>query len=957
MIREMIAKAGRVPNRRGAAGPPIGPAFAGLGRFGALGRYGSDVGQAQEQYLHNQGYVYSIIRTIAHRIIGQPIYHARKVTDDDGKKGVNKNYVPGFLKSSSHQLRNFTASPILSVFAQPNDIMVGDTLMFNTIASLELTGKTFWWMRWSMGRQPEIWPLPSHWVTPVHTPNLFAKWVVEPGGGAQKFELPASDVVYFYYPDPSDPLSALAPLTALAKTVMADESLEESQRRTFLNSMAPGLAITIGQAAEDSPTGRETSPVLTRAQRRALKTILKDEYRGVVNNGEPMILDGFIKGVEPIFPSAREMDYLQSGQATKGRLAQGWGVNPISMGEVENANRASSAVADDHLINNVVNPRISMLSQVMSRKLPPFFSRRSDEVVYIQPAASKDIDYELNRDTAMFDRGAKSINEWREGHGMPPLENGDRAYVPQGPDADGGGWENVNVDRDTGKPSGSKGVRRQSRTWVSVKVRDQEGHEHGDDGKFSGNGGGGSGGKKPSPHGSVDDSDKEHAAKAKAFMSKIKEHGKKAAKVAKGLAVRAHQLSIEISWHVMTKNLADDICETSHDYSKIINAKGTNDWLTTHLGVSGGFAAKVSSLVLSYGLTKLKQHISKKRREREEEGKDYELWLKDAGDDDADEIKVNAVFKIVTAFAEEMGCPKDDLPSKADVRKFVKSREEDSEEEEDEDSDDNGPPKKSIAAGWGVKATASHFRRMVNTHRKEIADVLTGTLQALGAQAVSEIRKYRGHDAANAVEHAIDAHHWVKSLQSAVEGVLTEAVKSGAASEYAVNHTAKEARLMVKAGLPGRLLRAVKSVVGKLLDGKTWGRMVRAIADQTKRAVGRAIKGGEDAGDAAAGVLSEPAAVGLNADKAADVEAAAAVNGGRDAAYKNLLSTGKVYARKWVTCRDSRVRDEHRRAHNQIARGEAPFVVGGEECMYPGDPSLSAKNRCRCRCVSISIGG
>ena len=99
------------------------------------------------------------------------------------------------------------------------------------------------------------------------------------------------------------------------------------------------------------------------------------------------------------------------------------------------------------------------------------------------------------------------------------------------------------------------------------------------------------------------------------------------------------------------------------------------------------------------------------------------------------------------------------------------------------------------------------------------------------------------------------------------------------------------------------------------------------------------------------------AAVGMAADKAADVEAAAAVNGGRDAAYKSLLQTGKVVARKWMTCRDARVRDEHRRAHNQVAWGDAPFVVGGEECAYPGDPSLSAKNRCRCRCVSVSIGG
>lgn len=1252
------------PRPRRAAGPPVGPPFSGLGKFGAFGRYGHDAGLNQEQYLHNCGYVYSIIRTIANRIIGQPVVHARKLPA--GKRpgkafSVNRDFVPDCLKNEAHQLRTFTESPILAAFRDPNPIMVRYTVMFNTVASLELTGKAFWWLRWGPGRKPEIWPLPSHWVTPVHTPTLFSSWIVEPGGGAQRFSLPGTDVCYFYYPDPGDPLNAYAPLTALAKTVMADESLEEAQRRTFINSMSPGLAFTIGQAAEDSPTGRETSPVLTRPQRRALKTILKDEYKGVVNSGEPMLLDGFIKDVKPIFATPKEMDYLNSGTATKGRLAQGWGVNPISMGEVEGANRASSAVADDHLLNNVVNPRISMLSEIMTCWLPRFFSGRRDEVVYLQPAASKDIDWELSRDTQMFDRGAKSINEWRDTHGMPPVKKGNRAFVAaaasgsggagEGEDGaaggssgegDSGGWVDVEIEdnKPTGGPSGGskdqdaaelvlfaaeylrkvrddeghnhdadgrfgsggsgggsdggsnkpqpadhgepaslpdkadadavKSVRdhtdKAAKNWTSsekgalsdyttdisidlnadlragkeitdrdmkdivkgvdsifaktptlsepvstfrgvrfdspeevksflegmnklrdsgelqehkaytstsldpgvaksflrdkpgiiihcdahhgigvegqvsggdaanekeflmprggkfkvlsvhpadgdkpavVRMRqvvddksksakpwagpplsarqfvlknwrklvDDSGHEHGSDGRFGhGSGGGGSSGDtkpKPKPHGTVDDSDKEHAERAVGFMAKIKEAGKKAVAVAKKVGESAKVLAYQATWHAISTKAAEEICDTSHDYSKIINAKGVS-WLEQHLGIGGNFAAVVASHVLSYGLTKLKQHLAKRRRAKEEDGKLFDwLFVKgdedDSNDDDEEELtpdeKAKAVWQIVTKFAADMGCPDDDLPSVADVRKYMEDRDDDeADDDSEEDDEDEGDksfslPAKSIAAGWGVKATAKHFRDMVDVHRRELASTLSGVLSGLGAQAVAEIRKHRGDDASHAVDHAIDAAKWEEAVKDAVEDVLTAAARSGASGEWVVNHKGGEARRLIKAGLPGRLMRAVGGLVSHLLAGKTWGRMVRGIVDATKKAVGRAVRKGDDPGDAAAGVLTEPLTVGAASARAADVEASAAVNGGRHAAFQQLMESGKVFARRWMTCRDARVRDTHRRAHNQVARGDAPFIVGGEECSYPGDPVLSASQRCRCRCVAISITG
>ena len=158
MIKSVGAEA---LSRRAPAGPPIGAPFAGLGRYGGIGRFGNDAGLAQEQYLHNAGYVYSLIRTIANRIIGQPVVHARKLphgTRPDKGNRVFKQHVPECFKGDAQQLHTFTDSPVLRAFRNPNPIMVRYTVMFNTVASLELTGKAFWWLRWSAGNKPEIWP-------------------------------------------------------------------------------------------------------------------------------------------------------------------------------------------------------------------------------------------------------------------------------------------------------------------------------------------------------------------------------------------------------------------------------------------------------------------------------------------------------------------------------------------------------------------------------------------------------------------------------------------------------------------------------------------------------------------------------------------------------------------------------------------------------------------------------
>ena len=93
-----------------------------------------------------------------------------------------------------------------------------------------------------------------------------------------------------------------------------------------------------------------------------------------------------------------------------------------------------------------------------------------------------------------------------------------------------------------------------------------------------------------------------------------------------------------------------------------------------------------------------------------------------------------------------------------------------------------------------------------------------------------------------------------------------------------------------------------------------------------------------------------------SAVRAARTAVTEAENAGRQAAADELEKKGVIIRKRWVATNDSRTRDEHLEADGQIVENNKPFVVGGEELMFPGDKSLGASgwNLYNCRCTRVS---
>jgi HK97 family phage portal protein len=86
-------------------------------------------------------------------------------------------------------------------------------------------------------------------------------------------------------------------------------------------------------------------------------------------------------------------------------------------------------------------------------------------------------------------------------------------------------------------------------------------------------------------------------------------------------------------------------------------------------------------------------------------------------------------------------------------------------------------------------------------------------------------------------------------------------------------------------------------------------------------------------------------------ERIARTESAGSMNFGSTATYK---SAG-VEKKEWLAVQDDRTRDAHAEADGQVVGIDEPFVVDGEELMYPGDPSGSAENVINERCTILPV--
>lgn len=74
---------------------------------------------------------------------------------------------------------------------------------------------------------------------------------------------------------------------------------------------------------------------------------------------------------------------------------------------------------------------------------------------------------------------------------------------------------------------------------------------------------------------------------------------------------------------------------------------------------------------------------------------------------------------------------------------------------------------------------------------------------------------------------------------------------------------------------------------------------------------------------------------------------------GQRGEFEAYSAAGVKVKKEWGSTEDGRTRPDHAAADGQLVEMDEPFIVGGEELRFPGDPQGSARNIINCRCVTL----
>lgn len=433
--------AARIRAAAGTRVPSVDPLMLSTGHTGFLTQQSSEFRRVEEYYEHHKGRVYAAIQIIARRIAGQGFHVGRVTSQNAGRRSLKSLRKAGVLIEVPSCLKRTDPSrveiiewhPLMDAIQNPNSAMTRWTLLYTTVMSLLVTGRSVWLVAFDK-KQSLITTVPTTWALPKHKNGLFSSWDISPPSSAEPpLEWPGEYVVHFFFPDPANPLKPLSPVKAMAQQILADESISTAQRVGFRNGIHPTVALIAG----DGVSGTRDRPIkLEPHQRNQLINWIRQEYAGVTRFGLPIVLDALIRDVKPLSSKPMEMAFRESADLTESQIYMGFGVNPISAGKTQDVNRASSAMAEHHLIGNTVNPVIDLLSEAINKTLVPLFAGENERLqAWIAPATPKDAEIRLRRFALAAKYASVEKNELRRECDLPAKDDGGEyaiAPVPPG---------------------------------------------------------------------------------------------------------------------------------------------------------------------------------------------------------------------------------------------------------------------------------------------------------------------------------------------------------------------------------------------------------------------------------------------------------------------------------------------------------------------------------------------
>ena len=149
------------------------------------------------------------------------------------------------MRLAGEDTRAIANHPFELLLRRPNPLQSRAELLETTFSYYDANGHAYWWLNKANPNAPpdEIWPIPTHRITPVPDGRMYLRGYVYETDAGEKWPLELDEVVHFKRFHPLNQFVGLSPLEALATGAQGDMAAQRWNTNFFAkdNAKIPGI--------------------------------------------------------------------------------------------------------------------------------------------------------------------------------------------------------------------------------------------------------------------------------------------------------------------------------------------------------------------------------------------------------------------------------------------------------------------------------------------------------------------------------------------------------------------------------------------------------------------------------------------------------------------------------------------------------------------------------------------
>ena len=303
--------------------------------------------------------------------------------------------------------------PLLDLLNRPHGHFTSKEMLKLLALHIFITGKGYWHVNRVRGIPRELSPLyvDRVGIKRSQLEHIEGYYYYTTSG---QVNLSANEVIPFRNIDPSDFFNGVGIVDALSTVIQSNNEALKATLAGFKNMSNPGGII-------------KTEQKMTEQAIKQMARQWRDAHQGSENTNKIAVLD---KGgdFKEIGSKAKDIELLD-GRKYNEHTVRGTARVPGAALGIEATSNRSTAEANDYTFNKrVIKPVIATIADALQHHIVSDYG--NDLILdYVDPIPP-DKEFNLRRQTESVKVPWKTINEARAEAGLPPIEGGEKLYVP-----------------------------------------------------------------------------------------------------------------------------------------------------------------------------------------------------------------------------------------------------------------------------------------------------------------------------------------------------------------------------------------------------------------------------------------------------------------------------------------------------------------------------------------------